>query len=352
MPTQVDVTPERIAEILHELRAPLGGIDAMIEMLGGTDLRPDQAKIVGALAAASAHLRAVANEVLAPGSEAAPALMPLGELVTGIAIAAEARARGRGLVFILRGPTGEQADIAVEAGPLRQVIENLIDNAMRLAGRGAITLAIEPEEAGRFRVSVTDEGPGITKVQAARLIREGGALAGRASGAGLGLRIAGGLVAERGGRLDGGPAPEGRGARFAFDWPVAMIGASRPAQCLIVDDHPAARRVLMTILEAAGYACMETGRVDEALALIERVGPALVLTDLAMPDGGGRTLIERIAALPAQERPAIVVVSADSIAKTDPLRPMIAGSIEKPIAVRTVLGIVGDLIPAAPSRAA
>jgi CheY-like chemotaxis protein len=351
MSTPSDLSPERIREIAHELRSPLGGFDAMIEMLGATDLSPEQARIVAALSAASHHLRGVANAVLAPGAAGEATEVPLGRLISDIAIAAAARAETRGLRFTCAGPRAELQSVPVEPGPLRQVIENLLDNAVRVSERGTLTLSVERGEAGRLAISVTDEGPGIGEAEVARLIREGGSVEGRASGAGLGLRIAGRLVAARGGRLQGGPAPGGEGSQFIFDWPGEAATTSRAVQCLIVDDHSAARRVLATILDSAGYPCAEADRVDEALELIGELGPALVLTDLAMPDGGGRALIERIGALPAKDRPAIVVVSADAIAEDDPLRSSIAGAIEKPIAVRSVLEIVGALVPGA-ARAA
>ncbi|MFN3482460.1 MAG: hybrid sensor histidine kinase/response regulator [Rhabdaerophilum calidifontis] len=341
MAEESEQSGRRLAEIAHELRSPLGGVEAMIALLGAGPLDPGQRRIVEALAASCRHLRAIANAILDPGAEPPAGERPLGALLDDLRLASEARARARGLDFALTGLTPALAARSVEAVPLRQVLENLLDNAFRLTEAGGITLALDERADGRLMFAVSDSGPGLTEAVAARLIAKGGRIEGRSGGAGIGLSIAGGIVAAHGGRLTGGPGPRG-GARFAFDWP-----GSRPAMaagsgfCLIVDDHPAARRVLVTILEAAGHACCEAASVEAASEIIARARPAVVLTDLQMPDGGGRTLIARIARLPRSSRPRIIVVSAEVLAPEDPLAAEIDAMVVKPIEVRAVLAALG-----------
>lgn len=350
------LSAETIREFAHEVRAPLGGIEAMVEMLESTTLDEGQMRMVAALKASVGHLRVLANGVLANGAPGEPVSatatggrQPLGKLLGEIAVSAEARARAKGLTFCLSGPDEALSAVFVEAHGLRQVIENLIDNAVRLTPSGGIDLHVERQGAGRIAFRLVDDGPGIGSADAARLIREGGAIEGRQGGAGIGLSIAGRLVAKQGGTLSGG-MQTGRGAVFRFDWPLEA-DAPRGA-CLIVDDHPASRLVMRTILGAAGYTCIEATQPDEALALIARQRPDIVLTDLNMPNGGGAALISRLSAMSRAERPAIVVVSADEIAPTDPLHAEIDGMIRKPIAVRAVLETVGNLRDAAPRCAA
>lgn len=352
MPGTTTLTPRAIAEIAHELRSPLGGIEAMVEMLEASPLDADQARMIGALKASVAHLRAIADGVLggdvhrptgAPGR-------PLGEVLGAFELASAARAQAAGLTFRLVVTDDSVRSAVVTEAPLRQVLENLIDNAMRLTPAGLVELVVSRQPGGRIGFRLTDSGPGLSAEEAERLIRDGGGIAGRAGGAGIGLTIAGRLVAEQGGTLTGGPAETGQGAAFAFDWPDARIG--QKGDCLIVDDHPASRLVLKTILGSVGYRCLEAGGVEEALALIVARQPRVVLTDINMPGGDGTMLIEQIGAMPATLRPRLIVVSADEIPPENPLQAWIDGAVRKPVAVRAVLEAMAKVAQADESRAA
>lgn len=344
MPGSTPLTPREITEIAHELRSPLGGIEAMVEMLEASTLDAEQGRIVEALKASVAHLRSIADGVLGGEGRRPPEARnrPLEEVLAAFDLAARARAHAAGLSFRLAVQDDALRSALIAPAPLRQVLENLIDNAIRLTPAGEIELAVSRLPGGRLGFRLTDAGPGLSEEDAARLIRDGGGIAGRAGGAGIGLTIAGRLVAEQGGRLSGGPADTGCGASFAFDWPDA--GSGRKGDCLIVDDHPASRLVLKTILGSVGYRCLEAAGVEEALALVAARRPQVVLTDLNMPGGGGTLLIERIAAMPAADQPRLIVVSADEIGPDDPLRARIAGAIRKPITVRAVLDTMAKVV--------
>lgn len=352
MPGTAPLTPRAIAEIAHELRSPLGGIEAMVEMLAASPLDANQARMIGALKASVAHLRAIADGVLG-GDVHRPAgtqSRPLGEVLAVFELASAARAQAAGLTFRLVVTDDSVRGAVVMEASLRQVLENLIDNAMRLTPAGLVELTVSRQPGGRIGFRLTDSGPGLSGEEALRLIRDGGGIAGRAGGAGIGLTIAGRLVADEGGTLTGGPAETGRGAAFAFDWPDSRIG--QKGDCLIVDDHPASRLVLKTILGSVGYRCLEAGGVEEALALIAARQPRVVLTDLNMPGGDGTLLIERIGVMPAALRPRLLVVSADEIQPDHPLRAWIDGAIRKPVAVRAVLEAMAKVAQADETRAA
>lgn len=347
------LTPRAIAEIAHELRSPLGGIEAMVEMLAAGPLDADQARMIGALKASVAHLRAIADGVLGGNIHrpAGTASRPLGEVLAAFEQASTARAHAAGLEFRLVVTDESVLSAVVTEAPLRQVLENLIDNAMRLTPTGLVELTVSRQPGGRIGFRLTDSGPGLSGEEATRLIRDGGGIAGRAGGAGIGLTIAGRLVAEEGGTLTGGPAETGQGAAFTFDWPDVRMGGQK-GECLIVDDHPASRLVMKTILGSVGYRCLEAGGVEEALSLIASHQLRVVLTDLNMPDGGGAMLIARIGGMSARLRPKLIVVSADELQPDDPLQARIDGAIRKPVAVRAVLEVMAKVAPADESRAA
>lgn len=333
----------RIREVLHDMRAPLGGIRAMTDMLMSGTLTPQQREIALALEASAAHLRAIADAVLGTDDELrAESVQPLRPFLNTIAFAARVRAEARGVNFALHLEDERLADLPIGTTALRQVIENLIDNALRLSSGDVILVAARRSQT-RVQFALFDHGPGLTSVEAERLIREGGGIEGRPGGAGLGLSISGRLVSEHGGRLEGGPGEGGQGACFTFDWPDGQHADNGSGiACLVVDDHAASRLVLRTILSAAGYRVLEAADPREALGVFERHRPALVISDLNMPNGGGQDLMFRLATLMPGVRPQLLVISADEVAPEDPLYGVIDASLRKPISVEGVLGAVAQ----------
>lgn len=332
----------RIREVLHEMRAPLGGIRAMTDMLMAGELTPAQHEIALALEASAAHLRAIADAVLGAGedgSACAPRLLK--DFLSTIRTAGSARAEAQGLTLTIDMEDEALGLLPVGTTPLRQVIENLIDNALRFA-RADVHVAVARRSGERLQFAVFDDGPGLAADDAERLIREGGGIEGRMGGAGLGLSISGRKVAEHGGRLEGGPGDGGEGTCFTFDWPDSRTAAGAGMSCLVVDDHPASRMVLRTILGAAGYRVLEAADAREALGVFERHRPAVVISDLNMPNGGGEGLMLRLSTLMPGVRPQLVVLSADEVSSDDPLFRVIDGHLRKPISVESVLNVVSQ----------
>ena len=337
----------RIREVLHEMRAPLGGISAMSDLLMAGPLTPEQREIARALEASAAHLRAIADAVLG-GGEISGADVPqtLGAFLETISFATRVRAEAKGLSFALNLEDEGLSNLRIGTVALRQVLENLIDNALRFS-TGDVTLVVARRCDARVQFAVFDHGPGLTAAEAERLVRDGGRIEGRASGAGLGLSISGRIVAEHGGRLEGGPRDSGvegdTGACFTFDWPDGRDTQNGTGvTCLVVDDHPASRLVLRTILGAAGYRVLEAGDPREALTIFDRYRPAVVISDLNMPDGGGQGLMSRLATLVPDVRPQLIVISADEVGPENPLYEVIDASLRKPISVQGVLGVVAQ----------
>jgi CheY-like chemotaxis protein len=356
------LSPPELAEILHELRSPLGGIESMIGMLEASALDDGQREIMTALKASAAHLRGIADRVLGdsccgkPRPEGKDAAKDhegdcLAEFLGVLEISARARCASRGLEFVAEHAADPGLIFVMHQTGLRQVIENLLDNAVRLTESGCVTLSTDVAKDGRMQFHILDQGPGLSEDEALRLIRDGGGIVGRKGGAGLGLSIAGRIVAGHGGSLRGGPAPDGHGACFTFDWPVQCVAMPEHA-CLIVDDHRASRLVLKTILGAAGYPCVEAPDVAAAVRQFEAQVPALVLTDINMPDGDGLQLVRAISGMGFEAPPKIIVVSADEIDLSAPEHAGIDGAIRKPVTVRAVLDVVRSVLATDPRREA
>lgn len=359
MPPFDQTSPLPLSELAHELRAPLGGIDAMVEMLEASGLSVEQGRIVEALKASHAHLRAIANRILgAPNSDedaredsVASGGISLSAFLATLVPSIQARCHAGKIAFVLVNEASDTDACIGDAVGLRQVLENLCDNAARLTSAGSVTLWIGHNGPARLAFSVRDTGPGLSEADATRLIRAGGRIAGRSGGAGLGLSIAGRIVAGHGGELRGGPSPEGEGACFSFTWPVHGAGDLSP-DCLIVDDHPASRLVIGTILKAAGYRCMDASGADSALEAVRAFFPRIVLTDLHMPNGDGHAFARAIRDLDLPVRPHIIAVSADEVDLAAPENAAFSGAVLKPITVRSVLEAVRGIAEPAKDEAA
>lgn len=333
MPNPPNLSRHEIAEIAHELRSPLGGFEAMLELLARTPLSVEQQRLVEALEASASHLRGILARVL-PSHQGEDALPPtLGPLLGAIAASAAARAASRELDFECHIDAAIDRAAEVEAIALRQVLENLIDNAIRATSAGAIRLAVTPGDTGRIAFSLADDGPGLDPAEARRLMAPGG----EGGGKGLGLPIAARLVAKNGGAL----AVEARvdhGTTFRFDWPERMgTTAQAGSRLLVIDDHPASRLVLRTILSALGFDVAEAADVESARVRLAREGFVAILTDLNMPDGGGAAILRDVASMPAERRPATIVVSADDPREDANLAPLVDQVVLKPLAVPALI---------------
>ena len=342
MTDRVEPSERSMRELVHELRSPLGGLEAMAEMLATTPLSPDQRRMVEALRASAAHLRAVADRTLG-GNSAKRATVPamIGDLIAAVADAATARSLAKDVSFAV-DPGDVPPDMQI-ADPveLRQVLENLIDNAVRATEQGMIRLSLK-RVGERLEISLRDTGIGISTEDATRLVAEGGAVAGRKGGAGLGLSVSAGLVARLGGHLTGGPNPESRGSEFRFDWPIERR-KEKGARCLVVDDHPASRLVLTTILGAFGIPSREAATLEEAKQALGSGRFDAVLTDLCLGEEDGRDLVRHIASCAKATQPKIIVVSADDIGSDFDCAEWVDARIAKPVSVQAIANVMNAL---------
>jgi CheY-like chemotaxis protein len=350
MPNAPILSRHEIAEIAHELRSPLGGFEAMLELLARSPLSAEQQRLVQALEASASHLRGILARVLPAHQGEGDDPLALGPLMGVIAASAAARAAARGLGFECQIDPDVDRTADVEALALRQVLENLIDNAIRATSAGVIRLEVTRGPAGRIAFSLDDEGPGLDPAEARRLM----GLAGEGGSRGLGLPITARLVARRGGMLSAERRSEGHGTRFRFDWPERKASSPEAGRrVLVVDDHPASRLVMRTILSALGFEVAEAADIASARVLLARDPYAAVLTDLHMPDGGGAVILREVAALPDRQRPATIVVSAEDPRENAELAPLVDQVVMKPLAVPVLIeALRGAGLEPRPAKAA
>jgi signal transduction histidine kinase/CheY-like chemotaxis protein len=306
-----------LANMSHELRTPLNAILGFSQILGReAELSERNRERLRVIRSSGDHLLGLIDDVLdlakveAGRVELRPAPFSLHGLLREIEAYVAQRAAERGLRLEVGVEDVPQPALLGDAGRLRQVLDNLLANALKFTREGGVRLAVRYGPAERCRFEVSDTGAGIAAADLGRLFRPFEQAAdGRPPepGAGLGLSIAQHLVGLMGGRIEVESAP-GAGSRFGFEiaLPLAAGPERAPADSrlegyagprrsvLVVDDLDANRRVLGEMLEALGFVVAEAASAEAALALAAERRFDLALVDLRMPSVSGFELIARL----------------------------------------------------------
>ncbi|WP_417486863.1 ATP-binding protein [Maricaulis sp.] len=258
------------AAVTHELRTPLAGALGVSRLLEATALKPDQADYVRSIAASADHALAMVDDILdlsrleAGRLELRPETVDIADLVRETVELAAPRAQEKGLEIGVVHAHGAPSRVTGDAARLKQILYNLIGNAVKFTASGGVRIDIAnaPDSEGRDRLalSVSDTGPGISEADQESLFEhfERGAAErdGAESGAGLGLAMVRRL-AEAMNSAMGVESRLGEGARFwlIFDLPVLELRADTPLtgrRVTVASDNPTLRDSLRDQLTALG----------------------------------------------------------------------------------------------------
>ncbi len=371
-----------LANMSHELRTPLNAVLGYAQILRrDTTLSGEQHRRLDAIIRGGEDLLGMINEVLdlskveAGRIELNPRPCSLPSLLAGIVEQCQLRAAQQGLAFGYRQDSPLPETVLADEARLRQVLTNLLGNALKFTAQGRVDLAVG-REGHRIRFTVSDTGPGIAPAEQARIFQpfHQATLPGLAAqGAGLGLAISQRLVGLMGGAITLVSAP-GEGSRFSFavTLPVATMPPPEPARpritgyhgprrrVLLVDDEAVNRQVLREILHPLGFLLAEAEDGEEAVQAALRGDVEAVLMDLRLPRLDGLTATRRLRETPAGRRLRIIAISA-SVFAADRTEAIEAGCDEflpKPFREETLLALLGRLLhldwatePAAPDPA-
>jgi PAS domain S-box-containing protein len=296
---------ELLANVSHELRTPAHCIAGFAELLLASELDPVRRRHVELIAdQCDAMLRQVEDLLEVAALEAGGVRLSrepfdLHQLVQLLEDAERPTAEARGLTLVCER---QGAPRWVEGDPhrLRQVLRNLLDNAVKFTEQGTVQLRVAAEPGERVQFTVADTGVGFDPRHLERLLapfEQGDASATRRrGGAGLGLAICRRLVEAMAGQLDIHSEP-GRGTTVRVTLPLPgteprgneaeVTAASRAGHALVVDDSGAARELLVGMLALLGWSASEADSGAAALELAAREHFDAVLLDYQMPGSDG-----------------------------------------------------------------
>ena len=331
-----------LANMSHELRTPLNAILGYSQIMAKhADLPHRTREQVQVIHQSGEHLLSLINEVLdlskieAGKLTLAPSDFSLDQLVANAAAAFRPRVAEKGLAFRQTLAPGLPGVVRADLNRLRQVLFNLLGNAVKFTRSGTVWLDVRAAEGGRVRFEVGDTGVGIADDQLHSIFlafHQTGESALASQGTGLGLAISQRLVGLMGGEIRVESTP-GRGSRFWFDLPLAAgdaaalaptvgkdAGAERypvtgyegtPRRLLVVDDQPENRRVLRDFLQPLGFEIEEAADSAGCLAACARRWPDAVLLDLRLGDRVDGFEVARALRTRAAGRPlGVIAVSA------------------------------------------
>jgi hypothetical protein len=376
-----------LANMSHELRTPLNGILGYAQILYRDSTSHPQKQGLSIIQQCGNHLLTLINDILdiskieARKLELCPSEIDFENLLVGVREIFQLKAQQKEIVFDCQ-MRDLPKKIFVDEKRLRQVLINLMGNAIKFTDRGCITLSVSvlsasvlsaerdllesaslrpaddsTQQLQTVRFEIEDTGVGMSADQLEKIFlpfEQVGDTSRMAEGTGLGLAISCKIVERMGGQLQV-ESSYGQGSRFWFDLPLPVVASwtestaaatekiisyqGKPKTLLAVDDRWENRVVLVNLLEPLGFKVIEAENGKIALEKAAACLPDLIITDLTMPEIDGFQLTQQIRAS-AQLKSIPIIASSASVFEFDRQQSRSAGCDEflpKPIQAQELL---------------
>ncbi|MGB0387411.1 MAG: ATP-binding protein [Ardenticatenaceae bacterium] len=368
---------EFLSNMSHELRTPLNGILGYAQILNRErNFSPSQKNGLEIIHQSGHHLLTLINDILdlskieARKMELYPQDLHLAGFLESVVGIIRMRAQEKDLLFAYEPDEALPLGIKADEKRLRQVLINLLGNAVKFTERGRVTLKISRRDTSRpggqitLRFEIIDTGVGMTPEQVKKIFlpfEQVGDAKQRAKGTGLGLAITRQLVNLMGGQIFLS-SQLGVGSRFWFDLTFRVVATEEPEQrsinghimgyqgakrtILVVDDGLENRLLLSNMLQPLGFEIVLAENGQQEVDLARQIKPDLILTDLMMPVMNGFEAVKEIRKTPQIQEVPIIAVSA-SVFDMDQEKSRLAGCdgfVPKPVDQKQLLGFISRLL--------
>jgi signal transduction histidine kinase/CheY-like chemotaxis protein len=363
---------EFLANMSHEIRTPMNGVIGVLSLLKDAPLTEEYRRLLDSATRSADSLLLIINDILdfskidAGKIDFESIVFDLRELMEETSELFIDAVNLKNLDLICFVPLDMPCRIKGDPTRLRQVLTNLVSNAVKFTEAGEVVVQVEQaekvENRQTFRFSVRDTGIGIAENVISKLFEKftqaDGSTTRKYGGTGLGLSVCKQLVEMQGGQV-GVESVEGKGSLFWFTLAFEVVEESTPLipcaklenkRFLIVDDNATNRMIIEHYLRACTVQVYSCSSAEDALKMLESMqGQGLpidtVLLDYHMPEVDGLMLAERIQVAYGKEAPEMIMLSSGGVARDAAIAAGIRSVIYKPVRQFQLYDTLSSVLP-------